>query len=58
MDEMFAELFAVADDIDPRIILDFHPGQGRVPLALDQSLPFQAPGSPERLRFRQPGRFG
>ena len=57
MHEMFAELLAVTDDINPRIFLAFNPGQGRILLARNQIFPFQAPGSPQRLRFRQPSRF-
>ena len=54
---MFAELFAVADDIDARVLLDFDPGQGGVPLPFNQALALQTLGRPQHFWLGQPAWF-
>ena len=57
MHEMYAELFAAGDDIDPGVFLFLDPDERGVALALRELVAFKAPRSPEFFRFGEPGRL-
>jgi hypothetical protein len=56
--EMPARLLAVGDDVDPRFDLVAHREADGVFDALGKRVALESPGSPERLRLREPGRLG
>ena len=54
MDEVDAELLAVGDDVDPRILLLLDPDQRRIALAGLQRLAFDRPLGPELFGLGEP----
>ena len=56
--EMLARLFAIADDVDARVLLFLQRQAQGILFALDQSAILQFPGRPQGLGLCQPGRFG
>ena len=58
VDEVLARLLAVADDVDAGVLLLLDREQGRVELGGVQLGPRQAPGRPEPVGLREPGRLG
>jgi hypothetical protein len=56
--EVLARLLAVADDIQPGILLHLEPEQGRVGLGLLELGTARLPLGPQLLRLGEPRRFG
>lgn len=56
-DEVLTRLLAIADDVDPGVLLLLQGDAQGILLARDQCLTFEFPGGPEDLRFGEPGRF-
>ena len=54
VDEVDARLLAVADDVDPGVLLQLHREDGRVDLARRERGAFELPGGPEFLRLGEP----
>jgi hypothetical protein len=55
--EMLARLLAVADDVEPRVLLHLQPKQGGVALGCSEFRSLRLPLRPQLVRFRQPGGF-
>src|SRR6266852_942114 len=57
VDEMLARLFALGDDVDAGVFLQFQRQQGGVALGAGQFSAGRFPGCPQRVRFGQPFRL-
>jgi hypothetical protein len=55
--EVDAELLAVGDDVDARVLLLLEPDQGGIALRGFERSAFVPPGGPQLLGFGQPGRL-
>ena len=54
MDKMLSGLFAIRDDVDPGVFLQFEPEQGRIALRGDQICALCTPLRPQLMRFGEP----
>src|SRR5206468_884155 len=57
VDEMLARLLAVADDVDPGILLELQCEEGGVALCFAERLAREPPWRPQHARLGQPGRL-
>ena len=56
--EMLARLLAVADGVDPGVLLRLDPEQRRVALRLGERVTGELPLRPQLVRLGEPGRLG